>query len=426
MPALERLGLQNFDQAVASIGRLGIECDLELNGDINIALEPHEDGWLAEEAEQLRSLGHDVVLFDAEAMRAEVASSTYRTGMWQQSGSAVVDPARLCWGLRRAALDAGVRIFERTPVTAIGDRAAGLELAVGDGALRCRHALLATSAFPALVRSVRRRVVPVYDYVLVTEPLGAERMSSIGWQRRQGLGDCANQFHYYRLTADDRILWGGYDAIYHYGNRMGERAASATTSASPASPSTSSPTFPQLEGVRFTHRWAGAIDTCSRFFAFYGTSHGGRVAHAVGHTGPGCRRQPLRRAGRPRPAGRARDGGDTPASDPQPPAALPARAPSLGGDRADPKPPRRRRPPRRPAGPVAANARPARTGLRQLSRGRAGVRPLQRLGSDPYHCSLGSDPYYESVPSVRSVYAFRNTPPGSSRILTAWKSAQCG
>jgi glycine/D-amino acid oxidase-like deaminating enzyme len=286
VPALESLGLQNFDQAVASIGRLGIECDLELNGDINIALEPHEDGWLAEEAEQLRDLGHDVVLLDAEAMRGEVASPTYRTGMWQRSGSGIVDPARLCWGLRRAALDAGVRIFERTPVTAIADRAGGLELAVEGGALRCRHVLLATSAFPALVRSVRRRVVPVYDYVLVTEPLGPGRMRSIGWKRRQGLGDCANQFHYYRLTADNRILWGGFNAIYHFGNRMGEELEHSDECFARLSQHFFT-TFPQLEGVRFTHRWAGAIDTCSRFFAFYGTSHGGRVAHAVGHTGLG-------------------------------------------------------------------------------------------------------------------------------------------
>ena len=62
--------------------------------------------------------------------------------------------------------------------------------------------------------------MPVYDYVLVSEPLTGEQLASVGWRNRQGLGDSANQFHYYRLTADDRILWGGYDAIYNFGNRV--------------------------------------------------------------------------------------------------------------------------------------------------------------------------------------------------------------
>jgi glycine/D-amino acid oxidase-like deaminating enzyme len=286
MPVLERLGRENFDAAVADIGAMRIECDLELNGDINVALAPHEEAELVEEAEQLRELGHDVEILDRERMREEVASPTYLSGMWQRSGSAIVDPARLCWGLRRAAIDQGVRLHERTPVLGIKQAGAGVELEVAGGRLAARQALLATSAFPALIRSVRRRIVPVYDYVLMSEPLTADQLVSIGWRGRQGLGDCANQFHYYRLTTDDRILWGGYDAIYHYGNAMGpERERREDTYALLSQHFHH--TFPQLEGIRFTHRWAGAIDTCSRFFAFHGTSHSGRVAHTVGHTGLG-------------------------------------------------------------------------------------------------------------------------------------------
>jgi glycine/D-amino acid oxidase-like deaminating enzyme len=286
MPTLERMGRENFDAAVETIGRLRIECDLELNGDINVALAPHEEDELTEEAQALRELGHDVVMLDREQMREEVASPTYLSGMWQRTGSAIVDPARLCWGLRRAALDHGVRVLEGTPVSGIRQAGAGIELDAPGGRIAARQALLATSAFPALVRSVRRRIVPVYDYVLVTEPLTTDQLVSIGWRRRQGLGDCANQFHYYRLTTDDRILWGGYDAIYHFGNAMGPERERREASYALLSQHFHH-TFPQLEGIRFTHRWAGAIDTCSRFFAFHGTSHSCRVAHTVGHTGLG-------------------------------------------------------------------------------------------------------------------------------------------
>ncbi len=100
--------------------------------------------------------------------------------------------------------------------------------------------LLGTSAYPPLLRSVRRYVAPVYDYVLVSEPLSAEQRAAIGWERRQGLGDGANQFHYYRLTADDRILFGGYDAVYRFGGPVGGAPRRARRDASPSSRSTSS------------------------------------------------------------------------------------------------------------------------------------------------------------------------------------------
>jgi glycine/D-amino acid oxidase-like deaminating enzyme len=146
--------------------------------------------------------------------------------------------------------------------------------------------VLATSAFPPLVRAIRRYVVPVYDYVLVSEPLGRERLESIGWERRQGLTDMGNQFHYYRLIGEDRILFGGYDAIYNFGNGMGphldERPQSFELLAAHFFE-----TFPQLEGLRFTHRWGGAIDTCSRFSVMFGKVLGGRGVFAVGYTGLG-------------------------------------------------------------------------------------------------------------------------------------------
>ena len=119
----------------------------------------------------------------------------------------------------------------------------------------------------------------------MTEPLGARR-GELAWRRRQGIGDAANQFHYYRLTADDRILWGGYDAVYRYGGPV--RADLDDHDATFAKLSQHFfHTFPQLEGVRFAHRWGGAIDTCSRFSVFFGTAFGGRLAYATGYTGLG-------------------------------------------------------------------------------------------------------------------------------------------
>jgi glycine/D-amino acid oxidase-like deaminating enzyme len=134
--------------------------------------------------------------------------------------------------------------------------------------------------------SLRWHTVPVYDYALMTEPLSAEQLASLGWDGREGVGDLANQFHYYRLSADNRILWGGYDAIYHYGRRIGPSLEQRPETFDRLATHFFQ-TFPQLDGLRFTHQWGGAIDTCTRFCAFYGTSMGGRVAYALGYTGLG-------------------------------------------------------------------------------------------------------------------------------------------
>jgi glycine/D-amino acid oxidase-like deaminating enzyme len=121
---------------------------------------------------------------------------------------------------------------------------------------------------------------------LMTEPLTPAQLDSIGWKRRQGLGDSGYQFHYYRLSADNRILWGGYDAVYRYGGPVGPHLDEDDATFARLSRNFFT-TFPQLEGLRFTHRWGGAIDTCSRFSVFFGKAFGGRAVYALGYTGLG-------------------------------------------------------------------------------------------------------------------------------------------
>lgn len=283
---LERLGLANFDGLRADLDRLGVDCDFEAVGEIAVAIEPHQFEHLAEEAELLAGHGHDVALLDGPAMRAEVDSPTYVGGLWDRSGSALVDPAKLADGLAAAAAGLGVIVHERTRIERLERSGAGLRLDAARGAIRADRVLLATNAFPPLRRALRRWIVPVYDYVLMTEPLPPERLAEIGWRNRQGVGDTGHQFHYYRLTDDDRILWGGFEAVYRYGGRVDpSRDVDEDTFALLSRNFFA--TFPQLRGIRFTHRWGGAIDTCSRFSCFFDTSHGGRVAFVGGYTGLG-------------------------------------------------------------------------------------------------------------------------------------------
>ncbi|MFD4207711.1 NAD(P)/FAD-dependent oxidoreductase [Micromonospora tulbaghiae] len=289
---LERLGRENLDAIAATVAKYDIDCDLERTGELAVAVEPYQLDGLAADAELARRYGHDVRLLDRDEVRAEVASPTYLGGMWDADRVALLDPAKLVWGLRRAALDLGVRLHEHTRVTGLARDGAALRATTAGGtdaapgAVRARQVVLATNAFPPLLRRLRSWVVPVYDYALMTEPLTAAQRDAIGWRHRQGLADTGNQFHYYRLTADNRILFGGYDAIYHYGNRV-TPALEQREATFAALASHFFATFPQLDGLRFSHRWGGVIDTCTRFCAFFGTAYEGRLAYAAGFTGLG-------------------------------------------------------------------------------------------------------------------------------------------
>jgi glycine/D-amino acid oxidase-like deaminating enzyme len=284
---LERLGRQNLDEIGEAIDRYGIDCGFERTGELSVATKQWQVPGLAENArEGCRVTGVSPLLLSEAAVRAQLDSPTYLGGVWDTRGCAMLDPARLAWGLRRACLGAGVRIHEHTPVTAVEVEGSGVRLVTPQGAVHAARAALGTGAFAPLLRRLRHYLVPVYDYVLMTEPLTTAQLVSVGWRNRQGVADRGNQFHYYRLSADNRILWGGYDAVYYNGGRITARQDQRPATFRRLARHFFA-TFPQLEEVRFTHSWGGVIDTCARFCAFFGTARGGRLAYAAGYTGLG-------------------------------------------------------------------------------------------------------------------------------------------
>ena len=186
-----------------------------------------------------------------------------------------------------------------------------------------------------------------------------------------------NLFHYFRMTEDGRILWGGYDAVYDFAGRVAperdERPATFDRLAEHFFTA-----FPQLEGIGFSHRWGGAIDTCSRFSPLWGRALGGRAVYVVGFTGLGV--------GSSRFGARVAldllDGADNERTRLEmvrrAAAAVPAGAGALGGHPADAAGAGARRRARGPARPVAARARPARARVRLLI-----SRPRARPGRPP-------------------------------------------
>lgn len=286
MPSLLRMGHVNLASIESFIAEHGIDCDFQRAGELNVAVQDHEIAGLREWADAGTILGEEVELLTGDQVRTIVATPLAKAGLLDSRGTALVDPARLAWGLCQAAMEMGVVVRERTPVASIVNSGNQVEVHTTRGVTRARRVALATNAYPALLGRLQHYIAPVYDYCLATEPLTASQWQSIGWDDRQGLADAGNRFHYFRPTADGRILWGGYDAVHHRSPQF-DRRYEADRSHLPRIAEHFFQFFPQLSGLRFTHGWGGAIDTCSRFTAFWGTAYSGKVTYCLGFTGLG-------------------------------------------------------------------------------------------------------------------------------------------
>lgn len=280
---LTEMGLENLNGMQNEIASLGMDPEWQRTGMLAVATEQHQVQWLQEASDA----GEGEYL-DQDAIRAQVNSPTYLAGLFEGETCAIVHPAKLAVELAKACARAGVQIFEDTNATALNSGGAALTVQTNAGGpvVTARQAVLATNVFRHLLRRNRLHTVPVYDYVLSTEPLTDAQLDRIGWRNRQGIGDCANQFHYYRLTEDNRIVFGGYDALYFFGGRVDAKYEDRPETYRMLAAHFFL-TFPQLEDVTFSHRWAGPIDTNTRFCAHWGLARENKVAYVNGFTGLG-------------------------------------------------------------------------------------------------------------------------------------------
>jgi glycine/D-amino acid oxidase-like deaminating enzyme len=282
---LEQLGLQNLDEIEQTVTRYGIDCDLDRRGQLRVATA----GWQVDELETAVDLGRRYglrrELLNEREVRELVDSPTYLGGMISANDYATVHPARLAWGIANAAAGHGVELYSRSPAVQVSRTDGGVLVRTPSGSVRAGRVAWATGAFRTPLKRTRYYVLPVYDYAIVTEPLDETEAKTI-WREQMPIADSGNQFHYYRLLPDRRVLFGGYDAVYHFGNRISEDLYRRTETFHRLGRHLVE-TFPQLAGVRVSHAWGGVIDTSTRFMALYGTAFAGRLAYATGYTGLG-------------------------------------------------------------------------------------------------------------------------------------------
>jgi len=288
---LKELGRQNMKELLETLERYNIDARYEKTGVMDVALGPQSAVAMHSEYLEAKARGEDVIWFDEDSVREQVNSPAFFAGLWHRRGQdGIIDPARLCWGLKEVLLKQhGVRIFEGTRllgVEPVGREA--MKANCASGIIHCDKILMATNAFTSPIGKIRRSVIPVWDYQIATEPLTEEQLERIGWGKsRQALDDFKNMFHYFRLTKDNRITYGGGGAVRYYFNRGIDMKYADVPRLYEQLAQEFFTFFPQLNDVKFSHKWGGIIATSTRFCMVPGVAYDGRMAWSVGYTGHG-------------------------------------------------------------------------------------------------------------------------------------------
>ncbi len=278
-----------------TVSEEGIDADLEATGLLRVATNRAQLARIEQERATADRLGlRGFRLLDGNGTRDLLDSPSYLGGLLEDH-CAIVNPAKLAVGLAEVVRRQGVRIHEGSPVLGLTEEHGGVTVATPHAQVRADTAILATNAWTHRFPQARGQSVPFYTYVVVTEPLSDAQWDAIGWRGRQGVEDARNLVHYFRPTADGRVLWGGTDVIYRYGGPISPRRDRHEAIRRRLEREFLA-TFPQLGDVRFTHHWGGPIAVTSRFVPRIGSFDGGRIHYAFGYSGHGV--APAHTAGR--------------------------------------------------------------------------------------------------------------------------------
>jgi glycine/D-amino acid oxidase-like deaminating enzyme len=224
--------------------------------------------------------GEQAVPLDANGVAERIRSPVFRRGVYFQEG-ATVQPARLVQALRRAVMDAGVEVYERTPALRIN---AG-HIATPHGGVRAPEIVVAINAAATGWRPVARHVTNFGSYVVLTEPV-PELLEEIGWTGGEAVLDARMFLHYFRTTADGRVLMGSASGPIGFRGRVDERFTSDSATAARAEAGLRR-LLPALAEARVERAWGGPIDVSADHLPFFGTVKGKRIHYGMGYSGHG-------------------------------------------------------------------------------------------------------------------------------------------
>ena len=284
--ALEKLGRENMDGFKATVEEHKIDCDIEWGGEMVVSIGDEGLDVVDKDYDLYIKYGHDAQKLDKQQIQSEIKSPIFHGAVWSKKRSGTVHPGKLVRGLKVLAKKLGVKIYENTAHIDNSYSANLIRVETANAQITAAKVLLATNAWGAGHKKIKTRVAAIRDRILVTEPLTDSQMEKVGWTNRQGIYDTRTQLNYMRLTADNRILFGGR-LEYFFGNNT-----------DPVQDKQAAPyirlvqsfyrTFPQLkEEIRFSHAWSGPIGLTTRMAVHYQRYHKGNMVYAGGYSGFG-------------------------------------------------------------------------------------------------------------------------------------------
>jgi glycine/D-amino acid oxidase-like deaminating enzyme len=287
-----------MNQTVAEVGRVaraeGIDCHWAHGGTVRLARTPVQLGRArAEAAEDADFAGvDDVQLLDAPAARRHAGATSVLGGTFNPH-CARIQPARLVRGLAAAVERRGALIAEQTRVLRIvaagssgSSGSSGQRVITDRGTVTARHVIRATEAWTATLPGSHRDVVPVYSLMLATEPLPTSFWDEAGLSSGQTFSDFRHLIVYGQRTADNRMIFGGRGAPYHFGSRIDpgyDRVPAVFTGLRHALLDL----FPALQGYAFTHAWGGPLGIARDWRPSVGLDADAGIAWAGGYVGDG-------------------------------------------------------------------------------------------------------------------------------------------
>jgi glycine/D-amino acid oxidase-like deaminating enzyme len=268
------------------ITTLGLDCDYEHPGFLLLSTcERHQKRLRHEFKFVTKELGiKEIYWIDEQELKSRVNSPMYMGGAWWEPRTGILNPAKLAWSWKGVIEPLGVQVYEESPVVEITREGGRFLLHTPEGRVRARKIVLATNAWSHLFARTKRKQVPIWTYIVLTEPLTEAHFEKIGWKKREGIEDFRDLVHYYRLTADNRILIGGRDAGVAYGYNV-PKANDYNEEVFNGLKRDLSQLFPYLKGITFTHQWGGPVSVPLDMAPAIGYAGGKDVIYSLGCMG---------------------------------------------------------------------------------------------------------------------------------------------
>ena len=260
-----------------------MQSDFEYTGFMRLATRPGFVKRIQHDLEILTSQGiSGIEWIDQAKARAEIDSPIV-LGAWWEPRCGILNPAKHVRELKRVAQESGAMVYEQSPVIEI-NRAAKFTLRTPQGTVSADKIVFATNAYSHLIPELKRKQVPAFTHMVITEPLTQAQLDSIGWRKRSGLEDARNLVHYLRLTIDNRIAIGGSDVTISVGRDMDRDLNEKTFRQLEQDTVT---LFPGLKDVKFVYRWGGPVSVPMDMAPAIGQVGDARAWYSLGCVGHG-------------------------------------------------------------------------------------------------------------------------------------------